>query len=60
MYITSKGLFKSVVQFVYTNGFPSHRDLRSLKLLPKTITLKRKITALRHQRYNGHSHVSAS
>lgn len=43
---------------IYTNNITSHRDLRPLELLLKTIMFKI-ITEKTHQRYNGHIHVYA-
>lgn len=51
-------LYVYVMYIIYTNGITSHRDLRPLELLSKTIMFKI-ITEVTHQRYNVHIHVYA-
>lgn len=43
---------------IYTINITFHRDLKPPELLSKTIVFKM-ITAVTHQRYNGHIHVHA-
>lgn len=47
-----------VMHVIYTNNITFHRDLKPPELLSKTIMFK-VITAVTHQRYNGHIHVHA-